>query len=220
MDHARSVRADQRIHDALAVRARLDQHGAGAVAEHHAGGAVGIVDDGRHLVGTDHHDLLGLAGGDELRGDGDGVDEARTGRLHVEGADRAGADHVADQIGGGGKYEIGRGGGADQKVDVGGLVAGALQQPADRFGAHMRGAEPLALQDAPLLDAGALDDPGIGRVDQPGELGIVQHVVRKISANPCNCCSFQVVTVRSRGCFNSRADIVRTACTFRYQLGR
>jgi hypothetical protein len=39
------------------LRRTARQHRAGAVAEQHAGRAVGIVDDRRHLVGADHDDL-------------------------------------------------------------------------------------------------------------------------------------------------------------------
>src|ERR1035437_7326211 len=66
MDHAGAVGADQRVHDAIAALARLQQHGAGAVAEQNAGGAIGVVDDRRHLVGAHHHHLARGAVGDEL----------------------------------------------------------------------------------------------------------------------------------------------------------
>ena len=36
------------------LRRRADDHGAGAVAEEHAGRAIGVVDDARHHVGADH----------------------------------------------------------------------------------------------------------------------------------------------------------------------
>ena len=160
------------------------QHRAGAVAEQHAGGAVGVVDDRRHLVGADHHDLAEFPGLDELRGDGERIDEARARRLHVEAADVADADHVADQIGGRGKDEIRRRRGADQQVDVAGAVAVFAQQSAHRLGAHMRGAEPLALEDVALLDAGALGDPLVAGVDHLRQFGVGEHVGRHVAEHP------------------------------------
>ena len=50
----------------------------------------------------------------------------------------------------------------NQKIDVARLGAGLLQQTAHGLGAHMRGAEALALEDMPLLDSGALGNPLVG----------------------------------------------------------
>ena len=65
--HAGAIGGDQRVDDAV-LFVRLEEHRAGAVAEQHAGGPVGIVDDRRHLVGADDHDLATGASLDELRG--------------------------------------------------------------------------------------------------------------------------------------------------------
>ncbi len=176
MRHARAIRANDGVVDAMAVRAGLEQHRAGAVAEQHAGGAVRVVDDRRHLVGADHHDLARLTGTDELRRDGQRIDEARTGRLHIEAADVADSHHVADDVGGGGKHEIRRRGRADQEIDVLRSRRGPLQQAAHRFSRHVRGAEPLPFQDPSLLDAGALGDPGVAGIDHARERLVVEHV--------------------------------------------
>ena len=42
----------------LALRGGFDEHGAGAVAEQDAGGAVRVIEDAAHGVGADHQDLL------------------------------------------------------------------------------------------------------------------------------------------------------------------
>jgi hypothetical protein len=47
----------------------------------------------------------------------------------------------------------------------------------------MRGAQPFAFEDAPLLDARAFDDPLIAGVDHFGQFGIAQHVRRHIALN-------------------------------------
>ena len=186
MDHARAVGADQRVHDAVAGVARLEQHRAGAVAEQHAGGAVGVVDDRRHLVGADHHDLARGAVGDELRGDGQRIEKARAGRLHVERADILDADHVADQVGGRRKLHVRRGGGADQQIDLARLGAGLLQQAAHGLRGHMRGAEPLAFEDVALLDAGALGDPGVAGVHHARQFRIGEQVRRQVAVDGGN----------------------------------
>ncbi len=186
MDHAGAVGTDQRVHDAVAVVVGLQQHRAGAVAEQHAGGAVGVVDDRRHLVGADHHDLARGAGGDELRADGQRIEKAGAGRLHVERTDVAHADHVADQIGGRRKLQVRRGGGADQKIDLGRIGAGLLEQAAHGFRRHVRGAEPLAFQDVAFLDAGALGDPGVAGVHHLGQLRIGQHIGRQVAVDGGN----------------------------------
>ena len=57
---------------------RLDQHRAGAVAEQHAGGAVGVIDDAAHRVGADHQHFLVRAGRHQMRRRGQPVDEIRS----------------------------------------------------------------------------------------------------------------------------------------------
>ncbi len=66
-------------------RGGLDHHGPGAVAEQHAGAAIGPVEQPGHLLRADHQAAAGVAPGDEAVGDGQGVDEARADRLDVKG---------------------------------------------------------------------------------------------------------------------------------------
>ena len=64
-----------------------------------------------------------------------------------------------------------------------GCGAGLREQTAHGFRAHMRGAKPLALEDVALLDAGALGDPGVGRVDHVRQVGIGEHVRRHVAVD-------------------------------------
>ena len=48
------------------VLGRLEDHGSSSVPKNHAGRAVGVINDRRHHIRPDHHDLLMCAGGDEL----------------------------------------------------------------------------------------------------------------------------------------------------------
>jgi hypothetical protein len=50
----------------------------------------------------------------------------------------------------------------------------------------MRGAEPLALENVPFLDAGPLGDPLVAGLDHLSELGIGEHVGRHMAENPGN----------------------------------
>ena len=65
-----------------------------------------------------------------------------------------------------------------------GAVAVLASSPRTASRAHMRGAEPLALEDVPFLDAGALDDPLVAGVDHLRQFGIGEHVGRHIAENP------------------------------------
>ena len=63
----------------------LQHHRAGAVAEQHAGGAVGPVQQPAHAFGADQKNGAGLAAADEIVGHRQAIDEAGANRLHVEG---------------------------------------------------------------------------------------------------------------------------------------
>src|SRR5262249_60996468 len=104
-----TVGADQRVDDPE-LFVWFDEHRARGVAEQHASGAIGVIDDCRHLVGADDDDFPRLSGLDELRGHGERIDEAGACGLYVEAADRSDTAHLADQIGGRTETEIPRGG--------------------------------------------------------------------------------------------------------------
>jgi hypothetical protein len=65
--------------------AGFQHHGAGAVAEQHAGGAVLEIEDAREHFGTDDQRLARGAGADHRIGHRQRVDETRADGLHVEG---------------------------------------------------------------------------------------------------------------------------------------
>ena len=155
-----AVRADAGGQDAAVVaaaelRLRLQHDRAGAVAEQHAGAAVLPVEDAREGLGADHDGALELAGLEEIVGDGQGVDEARADRLHVEGGALGDAEAGLDAHGGGRKGAVRRGGGADDEIDVDRVDAGAHQRLA-RGGDAEIGGQLALLGDVALLDAGAL----------------------------------------------------------------
>ena len=90
------------------------------VAEQHAGGAVGPVDDTRKRLGPDDQRGFRLAQPDEVVGDAQPVDEAGTDRLHVEGGAAGHAERGLDPGGGGGKGLVRGRGGENDDVEIGG----------------------------------------------------------------------------------------------------
>src|SRR6266576_2899537 len=62
----------------------LENYGAGTVAKDHAGGSVGVVDDRRHHVRADDHDLLMHAGRNVLCASLQSEEESGTGGGEIE----------------------------------------------------------------------------------------------------------------------------------------
>ena len=79
--------------------------------------------------------------------------------------------------GGGRKGVVGRRGGHDDEVDVGGRQAGIGERRARRLGGEV-GGELAIGGDVALADAGALRDPLVGRIDDPVEIVIGQNLRR------------------------------------------
>ena len=82
---AAAVDLMREIDDArLVLAGGHEHHRAGAVAEQHARGAIGVVDDARHHVGADDQRVVGRPGRHDLHGGGQRIREARAGRAEVE----------------------------------------------------------------------------------------------------------------------------------------
>ncbi|GAA3210583.1 hypothetical protein GCM10020256_08780 [Streptomyces thermocoprophilus] len=101
-----------------AVGAGLDDGGARAVADEDAGGAVGPVGDGGHLVGADDEGAAGGAGADGVVGGGEGVGEAGAHHVDVHGGGARHAEPGGDAGGGVRGAVDGGGGGHQDQVDV------------------------------------------------------------------------------------------------------
>src|SRR3970282_114638 len=99
-------------------RGRLDQDGAGAIAEQHAGGAVLIVDDRTHDVAADDQGFFVRASAKKLRADGQGVDEAGASAGEVEAPGVFRAQAVLNETGGGGEHHVRRDAGDDDEVNL------------------------------------------------------------------------------------------------------
>ena len=163
------------------LRLRFEHDGAGAVAEQHAGGAVGPVEDAREGLRPDHQRPLEGAGPQERVGGRQREDEAGTHRLQVEGGAvvMPSSACTATALAG--------------KVLSGVEVASTMRSIAWARDAHAPSAARAACAaicevnfarrgDAALVDAGALHDPFVRRVDLAGEIGIGEDLARQIAA--------------------------------------
>ncbi len=167
------------------AQGRLHHHRAGAVAEQHAGGAIGPVEDPGHLLGADDQAALGVSPRDEAIGDAQGVDEARAHRLDVEGDPHGRAQLALHDGGGGREGQVRRGGGHDDEVEVLGGAAsrgeGLLRRLDGKIGDRLiRGGAPA------LVDPGAFEDPIIGRVDDLRQVLVGEHLFGKVGTDACD----------------------------------
>ena len=149
----------------VAVGRKIDHRGAGAVAEEHAGAAVVPVEDARGGLGADHQRARRELVLEEAVGGGNGIDEARADRLEVERGAVVHAELLLNHRGGGGEGEVGRRGRDDDEVDVGDGDAGGRHRLLRGFDREIGGDFAFGGEVA-LADAGALDDPFVGGVDE------------------------------------------------------
>src|SRR6185503_14153608 len=155
------------------LRLRLEHDRTGAVAEQYARAAVFPVENARKCFGSDHKHALGLTGFDEIVGDVEAINEARTYRLHVEGSTFRDTEAGLDLHGGRRKSAIRRGSRADYEIDVGGIDAGADESLTRRRDSEIRG-QLAVIRNVALLDSGTLLDPFVSGVDEESKV-VVGH---------------------------------------------
>ena len=63
---ANAIHFMEKINAVVVAVGRLNQHCACAVAKDHTGGAVGVINNGRHYIGADHQYLFVRTGFDKL----------------------------------------------------------------------------------------------------------------------------------------------------------
>ena len=164
----------------------LEHHGAGTIAKEHAGGAIGPVGDARESLRT--HDqrtahgvalvadaasaLAGDGGLDHGGGDVDAVDAAATRGVKVKCDGMLGAQLRLDERSLGRHDDVPGDGHAHDEVDISGrnprVFEGGLCSLDSKIGGG------LLNRDAAVVDAGALDDPFVARVDDVCQV-IVAH---------------------------------------------
>src|SRR5581483_870046 len=127
-------------------------------------------------LGADEQKPLGLARAQERVGDLEPVDEAGALLADVERRDVAEPELVLHQHAAAGELIVGRHGGEDHVVDVGGADAGLLHGDAGRARAQLRRAGAVGDVVA-LLDARALANPLIGGLAHARELLVLDEVL-------------------------------------------
>jgi len=114
--------------------------------------------------------------GHEAVGDGQGVDEAGTDRLHVERDAHRTTQLALDDSGRGGEGHVGGGRGDDDQVDVGGRPAGGGQGLLGGLDGQIRHGL-VVRRPVSATNAGALPDPVVGGVDDARQVLIGDDVL-------------------------------------------
>lgn len=179
-----AVRRQLGMQDAWLV-GLAQHHGAGAVAEQHAGAAIIPVQHARHDFGADHQRLLGQAALDVGVGRGQRVDEAGAHGLHVKGLHAGQSQLLLQDAGGAGKNHVGGGGGDDDQVDLALVDAGAGDGGLRRPQRQIAGLVPFVGNMA-RADAGTRDDPLVAGFHPFGQLRIGKHLGRQEAAGAEN----------------------------------
>ncbi|MNV16337.1 hypothetical protein D3C71_1070940 [compost metagenome] len=164
----------------------LQHHGAGAVAEQHAGTAVIPVQDARKHLGADNQRATCAARADEAVGGGQRVHEAAAHGLHIESRRTLGAQIGLHQASRAGKHKVRGGRGHHDEVDFGSVYAGIGQRAARGLGGQLAGGDATLGQMA-LPDARAFDNPlirggDVARRQLRCQLVIRNHAFRQEAA--------------------------------------
>ena len=155
-----------------------DHHArARAVAEQNRGAAIVPIDHRRERVGADYEHALEVAGAHLCVGDLNRIHEAGARGGDVEGGNRRDAEAVLNLACEGREAVFGGNRADDDRVEIGGLEAGAFECGAARVNRDLRERLALAHQVA-LADAGARPDPFVGGVHVPLEIFIRQGGAR------------------------------------------
>src|SRR5699024_8719943 len=154
--------------DALLLVGR-DHGGARPVSEDHTRGAVVPVDPVAEFLRAHDQDMAGAAHTYRVRGQVQGVAEARTGCVDVAGTGGGDAEPGGHGSGGVGDLVLGGAGGHDHQVDVlGGEAAGGQGLAA---GGHRHAFHTVVgARHAPLLDAHTAADPLVIGVHALGQV--------------------------------------------------
>ena len=100
------------------IIAGFQQHCTGAVAKNYASGAVGIVNDGRHDIGTDDQHRLMRAGRNELGAGLKCVNKSRAGRRQIKSPSPFCAEFVLHDAGSRGEKHVRGHGGDNDRADL------------------------------------------------------------------------------------------------------
>ena len=189
----RAVGEEVRRQDAAIVLARLVRHQqrrAGAVAEQHAGVAIGPVDHARQDLDADDQHALELPALDERVGDRHAVDEAGARRRDVERRALPGdAELLLHRHRDRRHRHVGRDGRHDDAVDArGGSISAVSQARLPACDARSDVVRPSSRMRRSPMPVHLLD-PLVRRRHHLGEVVVGQHLVRRRPPRPCDPCS-------------------------------
>src|SRR5262245_57472930 len=113
----------KKVEEMFIAGGRFDKDGPGAIAKDHAGGTIGVIDDGRHDVGADYKHLLVSARFNEFDTRLESINEAGTGGGDVVSPGAFGANAVLNQASRGREQHVGGDGGEKDGFDFRGRNA-------------------------------------------------------------------------------------------------
>ena len=155
--------------------------GAGAVTEEHAGAAVAPVDAAGKGLGADEEDLGSRVLAEQGVRQMQAVQEAGAGGAEVEGHGRAGTDVAADDAGQRRCEMVGRTGGGQDMGQLGRVETGIFQRLAGGIGPEVGGV--LFLRQAvATLDAGTGGDPLVVGLHQFAQIVVGQDLGGDVAA--------------------------------------
>ena len=153
-------------------------HGSRGVAEQNGQGAIGVIGDSAHGVGADDADGAISAAADQRVRDVDAVDEPAAGSADVQGACGSSAEGIGHAASHTWASHLPRDRSEDDQVQIARGKVRILQCPPQGVTGERKGAFTLRIDDTPLADPCALDDPFVGRVHHLLEVGVGQYLLR------------------------------------------
>ena len=185
---AGTIHVMDEIEDAFGIGGRgLEEDRARAITEEDAGGAIGVIENGGHHVTADDQNFFVRAAGNELRADGEGVQEAGTGGGKIESPGIFRAEMILDEAGGGGEKHVRSYGGDDDHADVVRANAAGGEKFAGCFCAEMGGRHTWICV-MPLANSGAGANPFVAGVHSLFQIEIGDHARRNVSSHSGNLC--------------------------------
>ena len=134
-----------------------------------------------NVSAADHQRALECAGAQQPVGGRERVDEARADRLQIERGAMVDAEAGLHRDRGRRESLVGRGRRQHDQIDRLRVDLGMRERGLRRMQAQVRG-QFAGRGDAALVDAGALHDPFVGRVDGLRQLGVGEDAARQIAA--------------------------------------
>ena len=182
-----AVGAQERVLIAYALLlGSLQQHGSGSIAEEHAGLAVGVVDERRHLVSTDDDDLLVAAALNHRRSNVERVEESAASSLKVEGEGVFQPELAQHDAGRGGELVVWGCSGYNQGIDGVGGHTRLVEELARGLAGHVARAKAFLGEDTALLDAYTRRNPLVTGVYHAREFLIGEDIVGHVTSNTSN----------------------------------